>query len=127
MSQEGLVKEVERGACRESRRGVALQRRWLVEIVGMSVMQCYARTSWWGASEYSPVRFACSEVEGDSEFRSILQRTRSMTSALYDLVDDQQWQVAMNHLQGLSDSDAVDKIFHQGPNTRTPIMLACRY
>ena len=50
-----------------------------------------------------------------------------MTSALYDLVDDQQWQVAMNHLQGLSDSDAVDKIFHQGPNTRTPIMLACRY
>jgi len=34
-------------------------------------------------------------------------------SVLYELVLSEQWQAAITHIQSLSDSDAVEQIFHQ--------------
>jgi len=46
-------------------------------------------------------------------------------SAQFELVNDQQWQVAYSHIQSLADGDAVDQIFFQSANGWTAIMYAC--
>ena len=48
-------------------------------------------------------------------------------SALYELVGNQQWQVAITHIQSLADGDVVDLLFHQNYCGTTTIMLACIY
>jgi len=44
-------------------------------------------------------------------------------SALYELVANQQWQVATTHIQSLADGDAADQIFHQSQYGNTAIMM----
>jgi len=46
-------------------------------------------------------------------------------STLYDLVVNQQWQVAITHIQSLAYGDAADQIFFQDSDEWTVIMIAC--
>ena len=46
-------------------------------------------------------------------------------SALFDLVTNEQWQVAITHILSLADCDAVDQLFFQSSTGLTPIMSAC--
>ena len=46
-------------------------------------------------------------------------------SAVYELVVNQQWQVAITHIQSLTDGHAVDQIFYQNVAGWTAIMRNC--
>ena len=48
-------------------------------------------------------------------------------SALFDLCDWRQWQVAITHIQSLADDDAVDQLFDQNQHGVTALIRACRF
>jgi len=48
-----------------------------------------------------------------------------MTSALFELVESRQWQMAITHIRSLADGDAADQLFFESQYGNTVIMMAC--
>jgi len=46
-------------------------------------------------------------------------------SSLYELETNQQWQVAITHIQSLADGDAAYQLFNQNDDGWSAIMIAC--